>query len=59
MQSYPKWLYHPTQAPRVVDDEAAHKALGSDWAESPADFAAEPKNGPKKEAPAPKPKKVK
>jgi hypothetical protein len=39
--SYPKWLYHPTQEARIVPDEAAHKALGPEWAESPADFAKE------------------
>lgn len=37
MSSYPKWLYHPTQAACVVSDEAAHKALGAGWVESPAD----------------------
>ena len=35
--SYPKWLYHPTKAALIVPDEAAHKALGDEWKESPAD----------------------
>jgi hypothetical protein len=38
MSSYPKWLYHPTREPTVVADEAAHKALGPGWVESPADI---------------------
>lgn len=37
MSSYPKWLYHPTKAPTVVADEAAHRALGAGWAESPVE----------------------
>jgi hypothetical protein len=54
MSSYPKWLYHPTQEARVAADEAAHKAFGSGWYESPADF-------PKVTSPppAPPPKKAK
>lgn len=36
MSSYPKWLYHPGKAPVVVEDEAAHKALGAGWVETPA-----------------------
>jgi hypothetical protein len=35
--SYPKWLYHPTKEAVIVTDEAAHKALGAGWVESPAD----------------------
>jgi hypothetical protein len=52
MASYPKWLYHPTKEALVVPDEAARKALGAGWYESPADF-------PKTTAPpsAPQPKK--
>lgn len=34
--SYPKWLYHPSKEPVIVRDEAAHLALGPEWAESPA-----------------------
>lgn len=56
MSSYPKWLYHSTKAPALVADEAAHKALGTEWAETPAAFKAEAKTlgslleEPKKEA---------
>lgn len=42
MSQYPKWLYHASQEPRIVADEAAHKALGPGWAESPADAKAAP-----------------
>ncbi len=42
---YPKWLFHPTEKPTLVPDEAAHKALGSGWAESPAD-AKKPEHKP-------------
>lgn len=35
--SFPKWLYHATQEAVVVSDEAAEKALGPGWVESPAD----------------------
>ena len=41
MSSYPKWLYHPTKEAVVVQDEAAHKALGAGWVESPADVKPE------------------
>ena len=37
MSSYPKWLYHPTEPAKVVQNEAEHKALGPEWVESPAD----------------------
>lgn len=43
MSSYPKWLYHPTKDAVVVVGEAAHKALGSGWFESPAEAKSEPK----------------
>ena len=36
--SYPKWLYHAEKEARIVQDEAAHKALGAEWVESPAAF---------------------
>lgn len=41
LMSYPKWLYHSTQEARIAPDEAAHKALGAGWVESPADVKAE------------------
>lgn len=37
MSSYPKALYHSTKEPVLVADEAAHKALGAGWFESPAE----------------------
>jgi len=38
MQEFPKWMYHRTEAARIVDDPVEQDALGSDWAESPAAF---------------------
>ena len=32
---YPKVLYHPTQPPKVVYNEAQKVALGADWVENP------------------------
>ncbi len=43
MSSYPKCLYHATKEPVIVPDEAAHKALGAEWKESPAEFEPAPK----------------
>ena len=37
MSSYPKWLYHATKEPALVDNVEAHEALGAGWYESPAD----------------------
>ncbi len=37
--NYPKWKYHAALAAVVVQDEAADKALGDEWAETPAAFA--------------------
>lgn len=37
---YPKWLYHASLPATVVSDEAAHKALGAGWVESPVDVKA-------------------
>ena len=60
MSTYPKWLYHAAREAVVVADEAAHKALGPGWFESPADVRAV---GPDRAAPTlgeePKPKRVK
>jgi hypothetical protein len=36
--SYPKWLYHKDKEALIVKSEDEHKALGDEWAESPADF---------------------
>lgn len=56
--SYPKWLYHPTLPARIVPDEAAHKALGAGWVESPADCVA-PEAAPVVDDREPKPAKPK
>lgn len=39
--SYPKWLYHREESPKVVNDPDEHEALGAGWEESPAAFEAE------------------
>jgi hypothetical protein len=36
--SYPKWKYHASKEPTIVNSEADEKALGNDWGESPAEF---------------------
>ena len=46
--SYPKWKYHKTAEPKVVNSEDEEKALGNEWAESPTDFAEEPAEAPVK-----------
>lgn len=48
---YPKWLYHRTAAPVIVQDPEEHAALGEEWADTPAAFV---EDAP---APAKKPKK--
>ncbi len=35
---YPTWLYHASEAPRLVPDARAHEALGEGWRDSPAHF---------------------
>ncbi len=44
--SYPKWLYHAKKDAVIVQNEEEHRALGSEWVESPADIqkAPEPKS---------------
>ena len=41
MTCYPKFLYHPEKAPRVVKSKEEHEALGPGWVESPAEFGVE------------------
>ena len=36
--SYPKWKYHKTEEPQLVESEEQEKELGGEWKESPADF---------------------
>lgn len=35
MDEYPKWLYHRTHEPVIVNDPDEHNALGRGWAEEP------------------------
>ena len=37
MDQYPKWLYHRTNDPVIVNDPDEHLALGRGWEESPVD----------------------
>lgn len=57
--SYPKWLYHPTLQALIVPDEAAHKALGSEWVEAPVEAAPPPVVDDRETKPTHKPKKGK
>lgn len=66
MSSYPKWLYHATNGACIVPDEAAHKAAGDEWAESPGEAEALARKrddivlpSAEPEKPAPKPRKGK
>lgn len=36
--SYPKWIYHKTQEPKIVTSEAEHAKAGNGWEETPAAF---------------------
>jgi hypothetical protein len=38
-QEFPKMMYHRTEKPVIVQNPGEMKALGSDWAASPAEFA--------------------
>ena len=35
---YPKWKYHATEQPVVVESAEQEEALGKEWADSPAAF---------------------
>ena len=35
-RKYPKWMYHPTQPPTLVDSAEIEETLGSEWVETPA-----------------------
>lgn len=39
---FPKWKYHATEAPALVNTEEEEKALGEGWHNSPADITKEP-----------------
>ena len=36
--SYPKFLYHKSKSPTIVNDADEHAALGKGWEETPAAF---------------------
>ncbi len=36
--TYPKWLYHKTNQPKVVQSEEEHAGLGEGWEETPTAF---------------------
>lgn len=36
--NYPKWIYHKTEAPKIVNSEAEHEQAGKGWEETPAAF---------------------
>lgn len=36
---YPAWVYHKTEAPRLVNTAEEDAALGPDWSNTPATFA--------------------
>lgn len=36
--NYPKWLYHASEAPKIVSTKDEHEALGKGWEETPAAF---------------------
>jgi hypothetical protein len=56
--NYPKWKYHPSKEPRLVQTQKAEAELGPDWFNSPADFGVETAPGlePSAEIAANKPK---
>lgn len=56
MDEYPRWRYHATEKPKLVNDPVEDEALGDGWADTPAAFEAKPEPEPK---PEPKPKKAK
>jgi hypothetical protein len=33
--SYPKFLYHKSELPKIVESKEEHEALGNEWAEVP------------------------
>lgn len=45
--SYPKWIYHKTEAPKVVNSKEGHDQAGKGWEEAP--FAQDQEQVPTKE----------
>lgn len=39
---FPKWMYHKTEAPKLVQNESELKGLGKDWKESPIEAEVKP-----------------
>lgn len=39
---FPKWKYHATEEPKIVQSKDEERALGEAWVDSPADAVAEP-----------------
>ena len=35
---YPKWIFHKTEAPKIVNNEVEHEQAGEGWEETPAAF---------------------
>lgn len=56
VECYPKWLYHAERGAVLVSNKAEHEALGSGYAESPADVVP---SKPTESAEIEKPKKGK
>lgn len=38
MSVYPKWIYHRTEAPKIVETKEEHEQAGKGWEETPAAF---------------------
>lgn len=41
-QNFPKYLYHASKPPVVVNDQTEADALGAGWVEAPVEAPAEP-----------------
>lgn len=39
---YPKWIFHKTEAPKVVNTKEEHDQAGKGWEETPAAFDKKP-----------------
>lgn len=42
MKNYPKWIYHATLPPMIVESPAEHEAMGEEWGEVPVCAPDEP-----------------
>ncbi len=50
MSQYPKWLYHKSEAAKIVQTKEEHDALIGRWEETPAAFDQEQVSAPKEQA---------